>query len=306
MAGAHNHAHDHAPVDYGRAFALGTALNLAFVVLEGGAGFWSDSVALLADAGHNFSDVLGLLIAWGGAELSKLPPSKRFTYGYSSSTILAALANALMLLVAVGAIAWEAFRRLTDPPAVPGITVMLVAGAGILVNTLTALLFARGRRGDLNVHGAFIHMVGDAAVSAGVVIGGALILWTGARWIDPAASLAIVVVILWGTWGLLRDSIGMALHGVPREIDTTQVEKMLAARPGVTRVHDLHIWPMSTRETALTAHLVMPDGHPGDEFLIELQHELDHDFGIGHATVQIEIADGAECRMHGNHGGHHG
>jgi len=306
MAGAHNHAHDHAPVDHGRAFALGTALNLAFVVLEGGAGFWSDSVALLADAGHNFSDVLGLLIAWGGAELAKLPPSKRFTYGYSSSTILAALANALMLLVAVGAIAWEAFRRLTDPPAVPGMTVMLVAGAGIVVNTLTALLFASGRRGDLNVRGAFVHMVGDAAVSAGVVIGGALILWTGARWIDPAASLAVVVVILWGTWGLLRDSVGMALHGVPREIDTTQVEKMLGALPGVTRVHDLHIWPMSTRETALTAHLVMPDGHPGDEFLIELQHELDHGFGIGHATVQIEIADGAECRMHGNHGGHHG
>jgi len=211
-----------------------------------------------------------------------------------------------MLLVAVGAIGWEAFRRLADPPAVPGMTVILVAAAGIVVNTVTALLFASGRKGDLNVRGAFVHMVGDAAVSAGVVIGGALILWTGARWIDPVASLAIVVVILWGTWGLLRDSVGMALHGVPREIDASQVETMLAGLPGVARVHDLHIWPMSTRETALTAHLVMPDGHPGDEFLIELQHELDHDFGIGHATVQIEIDDGAECRMHGNHVGHHG
>jgi cobalt-zinc-cadmium efflux system protein len=306
MAGAHHHAHDHAHADYGRAFALGTVLNLAFVLLEGGAGLWSDSVALLADAGHNFSDVLGLLIAWGGAELSKLRPSKRFTYGYSSSTILAALTNALMLLVAVGAIGWEAFRRLSDPPAVPGVTVMIIAGAGILVNGATAMLFAGGRKGDLNVRGAFIHMVGDAAVSAGVVIGGAFILWTGARWIDPVASLVIVAVILWSTWGLLRDSFAMALHAVPREIDTARVEAMLAALPGVARVHDLHIWPMSTRETALTAHLVMPGGHPGDDFLIELQHELDHDFGIGHPTVQIEVSDGAECRMHGFHGGRRG
>jgi cobalt-zinc-cadmium efflux system protein len=305
MAGAHHHAHDHAHADYGRAFAFGTALNLAFVILEGGAGLWSDSVALLADAGHNFSDVLGLLIAWGGAELSKLPPSRRFTYGYSSSTILAALANALMLLVAVGAIGWEAFRRLSDPPAVPGVTVMIVAGAGILVNGATAMLFASGRKGDLNVRGAFIHMVGDAAVSAGVVIGGALILWTGARWIDPVASLVIVVVILLGTWGLLRDSIAMVLHAVPREIDALRVEAMLAALPGVARVHDLHIWPMSTRETALTAHLVMPGGHPGDDFLSELQHELDHEFGIGHPTVQIELSDGAECRVHGYHAGRH-
>jgi len=305
MAGAHHHAHDHAQADFGRAFALGTALNLAFVVLEGGAGLWSDSVALLADAGHNFSDVIGLLIAWGGAELSKLRPSKRFTYGYSSSSILAALANALLLLVAVGAIGWEAFRRLADPPPVAGMTVILVAAAGIVVNTATALLFVRGRKGDLNVRGAFLHMVGDAAVSAGVVIGGALILWTGTRWIDPVASLLIVAVILWSTWGLLRESIAMALHAVPREIDALHVEAMLAALPGVSRVHDLHIWPVSTRETAMTAHLVMPGGHPGDEFLIDLQHELDHDFAIGHATVQIEIADGAECRMHGNNGNHH-
>jgi len=301
----HSHAHSHAPRDFGRAFAIGTLLNLAFVAVEGGAGVWTGSVALLADAGHNLSDVLGLLIAWGGAELAKRPTSKRFTYGLRGSSILAALANALLLLVAVGAIALEAAQRLADPHPVPGVPVMIVAAVGILVNLATALLFASGRKHDINIRGAYLHMAADAGVSAAVVAAGALIYFTGIAWIDPAMSLLVVAVILWSTWGLLKESITMALHAVPQRIDADAVERSLAALPGVTRVHDLHIWPMSTTEAALTAHLVMPGGHPGDLFLSDLQHRLAHDFRIDHTTVQIELGDGAECRMHGN-GGRHG
>lgn len=295
---AAHHDHSHAPADFGRAFAIGTLLNLGFVAIEGAAGFIFDSVALLADAGHNLSDVLGLLIAWGAAELAKRPASARYTYGLRNSSILAALANALLLLVAVGAIALEAVQRLGNPPPVPGGTVMLVAAAGILVNLATAVLFMRGQH-DLNVRGAYLHMMADAAVSAGVVIGGAIMLATEAAWIDPVISLVIVVVILWSTWGLGRDSLRLALNAVPPGIDPDQVRAALAALPGVTRVHDLHIWPMSTTEAALTAHLVMPGGHPGDDFLTDLQHRLAHDFRIDHTTVQIELGDGAECRLHG-------
>jgi cobalt-zinc-cadmium efflux system protein len=295
-----HHGHVHAPADFGRAFAIGTALNLAFVAVEGAAGFLTHSMALLADAGHNLSDVLGLLIAWGGAELAKRPASRRFTYGLRGSSILAALANAVLLFVAVGAILLEAIQRLQEPRDVPGLTVMLVAGVGIVINLSTAMLFARGRDGDVNIRGAYLHMAADAAVSAGVVIGGGLILFTGAEWIDPVISLAIVGVILWSSWGLFTESLTMALQAVPKGIDPEAVERALAALPGVARVHDLHIWPMSTTEAALTAHLVMPDGHPGDAFLIALQHRLAHDFRIDHTTVQIELGDGAECRLHGN------
>lgn len=303
---SHGHGHSHAPADFGRAFAIGTALNLAFVFVEGAAGFLTDSMALLADAGHNLSDVLGLLIAWGGASLAKRPASRRFTYGLSSSTILAALANAVLLLFAVGAIALEASRRFAAPAPVEGTTVMIVAGIGIVINTATALMFARGRKGDINIRGAYLHMAADAAVSAGVVIGGALILWTGAAWIDPALSLVIVAVILWSTWGLLRDSLTMALHAVPPGIDAEKVEAALASLPGVERVHDLHIWPMSTAEVALTAHLLIPGGHPGDAFLGDAEHRLAHDFGIGHITLQIEIGDGEPCRLHEGHDRRHG
>ncbi|MEZ0243237.1 MAG: cation diffusion facilitator family transporter [Sphingomonas sp.] len=296
----HSHGHSHAPKDFGRAFAIGTFLNLLFVAAEITAGILSDSVALLADAGHNLSDVLGLLIAWGGVELAKRPASKRFTYGLRGSSILAALANGLLLLVAVGVIVMEAAQRLSDPPPVAGGIVMLVAGIGILINGGTALLFARGRHGDVNIRGAYLHMAADAAVSAGVVIAGGLILWTGETWIDPVISLVIVAVILWSTWGLLSESTVMALGAVPARIDAEKVEAVLAGLPGVTQVHDLHIWPMSTTEAALTAHLVIPGGHPGDAFLIALQHQLAHDFGIDHTTVQIELGDGAECRMHGS------
>jgi cobalt-zinc-cadmium efflux system protein len=299
MAEHHDHDHHHGPADFGRAFAWGTILNLGFVLIEGSAGFLTHSVALLADAGHNLSDVLGLLVAWAGAELAKRPASRRFTYGLRGSSILAALTNSVLLLVAVGAIALEAIQRFADPPPIAGGTVMIVAAIGIVVNLSTALLFARGRKGDINIRGAYLHMAADAAVSAGVVIGGGLILFTGAEWIDPAISLAIVAVILWSTWGLARESLTMALQAVPDGIDADAVEQALIDLPGVTRVHDLHIWPMSTTEAALTAHLVMPDGHPGDAFLMDLQHLLAHDFRIDHVTVQIELGEGAECRMHG-------
>lgn len=302
----HSHAHSHAPADFGRAFAIGTVLNLGFVLVEGLAGIATGSMALLADAGHNLSDVLGLLIAWGGASLAKRPASRRFTYGLSSSTILGALANAVLLLFAVGAIALEAVQRLGSPAPVPGATVMIVAAIGIVINTATALLFMRGSKHDLNIRGAYLHMAADAAVSAAVVVGGALILFTGKAWIDPALSLLIVVVILWSTWGLLRDSVVMALHAVPPGIDAEKVEETLATLPGVARVHDLHIWPMSTTQVALTAHLQMPDGHPGDAFLHDVQHRLEHDHGIHHMTLQIEIGDGDHCHLHGGHDTGHG
>ncbi len=296
---SHGHGHSHAPADFGRAFAIGTLLNLGFVAVEATAGFWIDSVALLADAGHNLSDVLGLLIAWGGAELAKRPASARFTYGFGASTILAALANALVLLVAVGAILLEAVQRLGDPRPIDGWPVIWVALAGIAVNLGTALLFARGRHGDVNIRGAYLHMAADAAVSAGVVLAGAAMLWTGATWIDPLVSVAVILVILIGTWGLLSESLLLALQAVPRGVDATAVEAMLTTLPGVARVHDLHIWPMSTTRTALTAHLVMPDGHPGDDFLRDLSHRLEHDFAIDHATVQVETS--AACGLAHGH-----
>lgn len=307
MAAHHDHNHSHAPADFGRAFAIGTVLNLGFVAVEAAAGFYTQSVALLADAGHNLFDVLGLLLAWGGAELAKRPASRRFTYGLRSSSILAALTNAVLLFVAVGAILLEAIQRLSAPAAVNSVMVMAVASVGIVINFGTAMLFASGRKGDVNIRGAYLHMAADAAVSAGVVVAAGLMLWTDAAWIDPAISLVIVVVILWSSWGLFTESLTMALHAVPRNIDPEAVERTLAALPGVSRIHDLHIWPMSTTEAALTAHLIMPGGHPGDTFLIDLQHRLAHDHGIGHTTVQIELGDGAECRMHGDgHTNSHG
>ena len=292
---SHDHSHDHsggghahAPADFGRAFAIGVVLNTGFVVVEAVFGVLSGSMALVADAGHNLSDVLALLLAWGASVAAKRPASTRFTYGYKSSTILAALANAMLLLVAIGMILLETIDRLSDPQPVAAGTVMLVAGIGIVINAATALLFMRGRANDINIRGAFLHMAYDALVSLGVVIAGALILWTGALWIDPATSLVIVAVIAWGTWGLLKDSVKMGLLAVPEGIDEGSVRKFLEQLPGVTAVHDLHIWPMSTTETALTAHLVMPGGHPGDGFLRDLAEELAHHHNIGHATVQVE------------------
>jgi cobalt-zinc-cadmium efflux system protein len=295
--GHHQHGHSHAPSSHGRAFAIGIGLNATFVVVEAAFGFLSGSMALVADAGHNLSDVLGLLIAWAASTLAARPPSARFTYGFKSSSILAALANASLLLVALGAITVESLRRLMAPEPVAGGTVVAVAIVGIVINTATALLFARGRHSDINLRGAFLHMAGDAAVSAGVVIAGLLTLRTGAMWIDPVTSLVIVAVIAWGTWGLLKDGVKLGLAGVPPGIDEQAVRRFLAAQPGVSAVHDLHIWAMSTTETALTAHLVMPGGAPGDPFLHELAHELEHDFGIGHATVQVETSADVKCAL---------
>lgn len=295
---AHDHGHAHA-ASFDRAFAIGIALNVVFVAVEALYGFLADSVALLADAGHNLSDVLGLALAWGGATLAKAPPSKRFTYGLAGSTILAALGNAVLLLVALGAIVLEAIQRFADPPEVAGVTVSIVAAIGILVNGGTALLFARGRKGDINIRGAFLHMAADAAVSAGVVIAGLVIWRTGIGWIDPVTSLVIAAVIFWQTWGLLRESVEMSLAGVPRRIDFDAVGVALGGLPGVADTHDLHIWPMSTTETALTAHLVMPGGHPGDAFLAATQAMLHDRFGIAHATLQIEIDPG--CALESGH-----
>lgn len=289
----HGHGHSHAPASFDRAFAIGIALNIAYVVAESGAGLWTGSVALLADAGHNLSDVLGLAVAWGGAALARSAPTKRFTYGLKGSTILAALANAVFLLVALGAIVTEAMQRLGNPPAVTGLTVSLVAGIGIAINAFTAWLFARGRKGDINIRGAYLHMLSDALVSAGVVAAGIAIWATGFGWIDPLVSLVIAALIFWQTWGLLRETVEMSLAAVPRAIDYDAVTEALEALPGVARVHDLHIWPMSTTEPVLTAHLVMPEGHPGDGFLVAARTMLRERFAIGHATLQVEM--GGEC-----------
>jgi cobalt-zinc-cadmium efflux system protein len=290
MAGHdHSHHHEHGRHDFGPAFAIGIGLNLAYVAVEAGFGLWSGSMALLADAGHNLSDVAGLALAWGGLHLSQRPASPRFTYGLKRSGILAALANAVLLLVACGAIAVEAVQRLITPEPVPGLTVMAVAAVGILVNGVTAYLFAKGRKGDVNIRGAYLHMLADAGVSAAVVISGLLIWKTGLERIDPIMSLIVVAVILKGTWGLLTESVALALDAVPSSIDSTAVAGFLKSRPGVAQVHDLHIWPMGTTEVALTAHLVMPSGHPGDEALTALAHDLEHDFGISHATFQVEL-----------------
>ncbi len=292
----HGHGHAHAPTEGGfeRAFAIGIALNLGFVIVEAGFGFVAQSVALLADAGHNLSDVLGLAVAWGAVHLTRRAPTKRFTYGLKASTILAALTNALLLLVALGAIVLESAQRLATPAPVQGGIVSIVAAVGIGVNLLTALLFASGRKGDINIRGAFLHMAADAAVSAGVVIAGLVILWTGNLWIDPVVSIAIAALIFAQTWGLLRESVEMSLGAVPRGIDYDKVWIELRLLPGVSRVHHVHIWPMSTTETVLTAHLVMPRGHPGDEFLEEAKDMLKDKFGIGHATLQVEII-GENC-----------
>ncbi|MEW4468018.1 cation diffusion facilitator family transporter [Parasphingorhabdus sp. JC815] len=281
----------HQPTDFGRAFALGITLNIIYIVIEVAYGLLSGSMALLADAGHNLSDVLGLAVAWAGAELAKKPPNNQFTYGLGGSSILAALLNGLFLLVACGAIAWEAIGRFNTPSEVASTTVIIVAAIGIVINFGTAMLFVSGQKEDINIRGAFLHMMADAGVSAGVVIGGILIFYTGMNWIDPLISLLIVALIFWSTWGLLTEAVRMSLAGVPRGIDAEEVLEFLSNMPGVATVHDLHIWPMSTSETAMTAHLVMPDGHPGKGFLAKVQDEMKARFAIHHITIQIELED---------------
>lgn len=298
----HDHAHHHgAPADYGRAFAIGIALNLIYVAAQAGFGLAVGSLALLADAGHNLGDVLGLGLSWGAALLGRRRPSNRYTYGLRSSSILAALSNALILMVVTGGIAWEALRRFGHPVPTEGGIVAVVAAVGIAVNGVTALLFASGRGSDLNLRSAFLHMVADAVVTAGVVVAGIAIALTGLLWLDPAVSLVVSAVVIYGTWDLMRQSFNLALAAVPQGVDAAAVRTHLLAVPGVTALHDLHIWGMSTTETALTCHLVMPQGHPGDEALSHVAHELEERFHIHHTTLQIELGDSAECALTSEH-----
>lgn len=297
----HGHVgHSHAPRRFGTAFAIATGLNIALVAMQVGFGIAANSVALLADAGHNFADVLGLLMAWGALYFSGSAPTQRYTYGYRSASILSALANGVILLVATGGIAWEAIQRLFAPEPVTASIVMIAAGAGILINGLSAWLLMAGQKDDINIRGAFLHLAGDAAVSAGTVAAGAAILVTGRAWIDPAVGLLIALAIVWATWSLLAESALMSLNAVPSKIDPDAVRHFLEHLAGVSAVHDLHIWALSTTETALTGHLVMPHGHPGDGFLEHACEALDRKFGIGHSTLQIETGDGI-CRLAPEH-----
>lgn len=280
--------HSYGTTSHGRAFAIGVTLNVGFVAVEILYGIKAHSLALIADAGHNLSDVLGLLLAWGAAALASRLPTARRTYGMRRASILAALANAVLLLVAIGAIAWEAVRRFSQPAPVRAGIVIWVAVVGIVINTVTALLFMAGRKKDLNIKGAFLHMAADAGVSAGVVLGGIAIAATGWLWLDPAISLLIVIVILIGTWGLLRDSVNLAMDAVPEGVDPATVRHYLAQLPGIQEVHDLHIWGLSTTEVALTAHLVRPEAKSEDALIVDTCRELHERFGIEHATLQVE------------------
>jgi cobalt-zinc-cadmium efflux system protein len=288
---AYLHEHSHAPKTYNRAFLIGTSLNIGFVLVEAWFGLITNSLALIADAGHNLSDVLGLLLAWGASYLVQRPPNLKYTYGLRRSSILAALINAILLLLTMGGITWEAIRRLQEPSAVAGGTVILVAGIGVVINTITALLFMTGRDKDMNIRGAFLHMAADALVSVGVVLAGMAILLTGWLWFDPVISLVIVAVIVVGTWKLFKDALELILDGVPKQIEPIAVKTFLQNLQGVTQVHDLHIWAMSTTETALTAHLVIPEGYTGDRFLTDTCEALHTNFGIDHSTLQIESGE---------------
>jgi cobalt-zinc-cadmium efflux system protein len=287
-AHGHGHAHGIATQGINTRMAIAVGLNLIFVVIEGGFGFLSNSVALIADAGHNLSDVLGLVCAWAAMYLGRRPPGARFTYGLGRSSVLAALTNAVLLLTACGAIAWEAVGRLASPPAVAGSVVMIVAASGIVINGLSAWMLHAGSHGDLNRRSAFIHMLGDAAVSVGVLLSGAIIMYTGWSRLDPIVSLLIVAAILVSTWGLLRDSLHLSLDGVPESVNTSAVMSFLAGQRGVTDVHDLHIWALSTTSVALTAHLVVPDRGAEDALLDSVTPNLKRRFHIHHATLQIE------------------
>lgn len=299
-----HHHHHHAKPDFGRAFVIGITLNALFIVAEIVYGLHANSLALLADAGHNASDVLGLMLAWGAMILARRQPSPRYTYGLQSSSILAALANAMLLLIAVGGIGLEALQRFSNPQPVAEATIVWVAALGVFINGATAMLFLRGSHSDLNIRGAFLHMAADAALSLGVVLAGLGMMKTGWLWLDPLVSLLIALFIIAASWGLLRDSVNLALQAVPRTIDVAKVKAMLTGQPGVQEVHDLHIWAMSTSETALSAHLLMPGGHPGDKFIWHIVRELEAAFQISHATLQIEMGDGGEeCALsHDTHG----
>ena len=291
------HDHSHQVSNYNRAFAIGVMLNVIFVAIESGYGFAAGSLALIADAGHNLSDVLGLLLAWGGSLLATKPATEKSTYGFRKVTIMASLASAVLLLVAMGSIAWEAIGRFFDPKPVEGMTVILVAAIGVVINTITALLFISGQKNDLNIRGAFLHMAADAGVSFGVVVAGIIIMVTGWLFIDPLISLIIVAVILVGTWSLLRDSMRLAIDSVPEGIDMPEIKRYLTGFENVYQLHDLHVWPMSTTEVALSVHLVVVNESSNNDFLPKLQKQLHERFGIGHSTIQIERQDGDPCML---------
>ena len=292
----HGHPHSH---NHDRAFAVGIALNVLFVLVEAYYGWLAGSLALLSDAGHNLSDVLGLLMAWGGFYLARLRPSRKHTYGLGRATIMAAIFNALVLLVAVGGIVWEAIARFSNPVPIEGGIVMLVAAIGVIINGITAWLFMSGSKGDLNLRGAFLHMAADALVSLGVVAAAALFIWTGWTWLDPAISLVIALVILFGTWDLLRHALHLSLDGVPASIELGEVSDYLTTLPGVKAIHDLHVWAMSTSETALTVHLIMPDGQPDGDFLCRIAKALHDEFDIDHTTIQVETGE-HQCVLSGH------
>lgn len=291
----HDHEHTHAPTSFGLAFAVGIILNTVFVTVEVVYGWMAQSLALIADAGHNLSDVLGLILAWGATALGRRAATERHSYGLRRSTVLAALANAVFLLVAVGAIVLEAVQRLKAPAPIAAPTVIVVAAVGIVINSCTAMMFMSGRKGDLNIRGAFLHMAADAAISAGVVAGGVVIFYTGMLWIDPALSLLLATAIVYSAWGLLRESLNLALDAVPKGIDVAAVREYLLNLPGVTDAHHLHIWGLSTTEAALTVHLVLADCRWSGELLHDINRELRERFRIGHATIQLETVDGQEC-----------
>jgi cobalt-zinc-cadmium efflux system protein len=301
---SHDHAHSHAPASYNRAFALGVLLNIAFVIIEFSYGIAADSLALIADAGHNLSDVFSLLLAWGAAVMAGKAVSDQRTYGYRKATVLAALVSSLILLVALAGIAWEAMQRFAHPQPIEGVTMIVVAAMGVLINTITALLFLKGQKADLNIRGAFLHMAADAAVSLGVVVAGLLILWGNWLWLDPAISLVIVAVVFISTWGLLRDSLNYAMDAVPRHIHTDEVRQYLLSLPEVTAVHDLHIWPLSTTTIALSVHLEVESDRINNALLSEIQHHCHEQFGIEHATIQVESTRAENhCRLNGHQQG---
>jgi len=294
---AHNH-HEPETINYNRAFSLGIILNILFVIVEVGYGFYADSLALIADAGHNLSDVFSLLLAWGAYYLAKKPPTLRRTYGLKKATVLASLLSTLLLLVALGMILYEAIERLADPQPVAGLIVIIVAAIGVVINSATAWLFLKGQQSDLNIKAAYMHMVADAAVSVGVVLAGVLILYTGWLWIDPVLSIIIVAIVFVGTWELLKDSVNLSIDAVPETIQTVEVERYLLSLPGIISLHDLHIWPLSTTQTALSVHLVTQTTEIDNTLLETIQHTLHESFGIDHATIQTEYqSDTFHCRL---------
>ena len=295
-----SHDHNHQIGNYNRAFAIGVMLNVIFVAIEAGYGVAAGSLALIADAGHNLTDVLSLLLAWGAALLATKPATEKRTYGFRKVTIMASLASAILLLVALGGITWEAIGRFFDPNPVEGMTVIVVAAIGVVINTITALLFVSGQKHDLNIRGAFLHMAADAGVSFGVVVAGIIIMVTGWLLIDPLISLLIVAVILVGTWSLLRDSMNLAIDSVPKGIDMAGIKRYLTSLENVSQIHDLHVWAMSTTEVALSVHLIIVDDPLTNDFLPKLQQQLHDRFRIGHSTIQVERQDDGPCMLNKN------